>query len=52
MDPHQGEKLNPDSDTHKRDKLDPDHHQFEDDKPKCLKNDPIGALFQGSEPFY
>jgi hypothetical protein len=31
---------------------DPDPHQFVDDKPKCMKYEPILALFQGFEPLF
>ncbi len=30
--------------------VDPDPQQFEDDKPKCMKYEPILTLFQGFEP--
>ncbi len=33
-------------------KLDPDPDQFADAKPKCMKYEPILALFQGFEPFF
>jgi hypothetical protein len=36
-------KLDPDPDQ--SDKLDPDPRQFTDDKPKCMENEPIRALF-------
>jgi hypothetical protein len=32
---------NQDLDPHQRDKLDPDPHHFADDKPKCMKYEPI-----------
>jgi hypothetical protein len=44
-DPHQNHKLDPDSEPHQSDKLDPDPHQFADDKPKCMEDEPISALF-------
>jgi hypothetical protein len=31
---------------------DPDPHQFADVKPKCMKYEPILALFQRFEPFF
>ncbi len=42
-DPHQRNKLDPDPDPHphQSDKLDPDPHEFADDKPKCMENEPI-----------
>jgi hypothetical protein len=30
----------------------PDPHQFADDKPNCMENEPISALFQGFEPLF
>jgi hypothetical protein len=38
-------------DPHHFGNLDPDPHQFADVKPKCMKYEPILALFQGLEPF-
>jgi hypothetical protein len=38
-DPHQRDTL--DLHLHQSDKLDPHPHQFADDKPKCMKNEPI-----------
>ncbi len=36
MDPHQSTKLDPG----------PDPHQFADDKPKCMENEPFSAIFK------
>jgi hypothetical protein len=44
--------LDPDLHPHQSDKLDPDPHLFADDKPKCMQNEPILALFQGFEPLF
>jgi hypothetical protein len=42
-DPHQSDKLDPDAhpDPHQGYKMDPDPHPFSDDKPKCMKYEPI-----------
>jgi hypothetical protein len=37
-------------DPHHFDNLDP--HQFADDKPKCMDNEPVLALFQGFALFF
>jgi hypothetical protein len=51
MDPHLRDKLDPDQDPHQSDRLDPDLHQFADDKPKYMENEPIYAFFQGFRAF-
>ncbi len=44
LDPHQSDKLDPETD--------PDLHQFGDDNPKYLEYDTIWALFQGFDPLF
>ncbi len=55
MDPHQIETQDPDPHPYQRKKLDPDlhphqsklvpdPHQFADDKPKCMENEPVREL--------
>jgi hypothetical protein len=45
---------NPDPDRYQSDKLDPepDPHQSADDKTKCMKYEPILAIFHGFEPLF
>jgi hypothetical protein len=55
LDPHHFGNLDPHPDPdphphpHQIKNPDPDPHQFADDTPKCVENEPILALFQGFE---